>query len=75
MLGFGPTFGINGRFGSPGKTFSINFSKTNAKFCLNLHYNADNSYLFVNGKEILTFKAHNKNVNFSTQFYLGNKSN
>ena len=32
--------------------------------CLSLHYNADNSYLFVSGKEILTFKADNKNVNF-----------
>ena len=30
----GPTFGINGSFGSPGKKFSINFSKSNTKFCL-----------------------------------------
>ena len=26
-------------------------------FCLSLHYNGDNSYLFVNGKEIINFKA------------------
>ena len=32
------------------------------------HYNGENSYLFVNGKEILTFKANNRNVNFPTQF-------
>ena len=25
--------------------------------CLSLHYNADNSYLFVNGKEIFELKA------------------
>ena len=31
-----------------------------------LLYNADNSYLFVNGKEVFRFKANNKN---STQFY------
>ena len=38
---------------------------------MSLHYNADNSYLFVNGKEIFKFKADNKNVNFPTQFCLG----
>ena len=31
---------------------------------LSLQYNADNSYLFVNGGEIFKFKADNKNVNF-----------
>ena len=75
MLGEGPTFGINGSFGSPEKKFSINFSKANTTFCLNLHYNADNSYLFVNGKEIFKFKADNKIGNFPTQFCLGNISN
>ena len=39
-------------FGAPEKKFSINFTKSKIKFCLSLHYNADNSYLFVNGKEI-----------------------
>ena len=42
---------------------------------MSLHYNADNSYLFVNGKEIFKFKADNKNVNFPTQFCVGNISN
>ena len=46
----GNTFGINWRFGSSEKKVSIYFSKANKKFCLNLHYNADNSCLFVNGK-------------------------
>ena len=32
MLGESPTFGINGSFGSPEKTFSTNFSKANTKF-------------------------------------------
>ena len=36
---------------------SINFTKENAKFCLSLHYNGGNSYLFVNGTEIIKFKA------------------
>ena len=41
------------------KVFSINFSKTIRKFCLSSYYNADNSYLFVNGKEIINFNANN----------------
>ena len=43
--------------------------------CLRFHYLADNSYLFVNGKEIFKFKGENKNVNFPTQFCLGSISN
>ena len=53
------------------KVLSINFSKANTKFFLSLHYNADNSYLFVNGKEIFKFKANNENINFPHQFCLG----
>ena len=34
------------------KLYSINFTENNKKFCLSLHYNGDNSYLFVNGTEI-----------------------
>ena len=48
----GPAFGINGNFGSPEKKSSINFRKANTNIWLSLHYNADDSYLFVNGKEI-----------------------
>ena len=39
------------------KLYSINLTKTNTKFCLSLHYNGVNSYLFVNGTEIIKFKA------------------
>ena len=42
---------------------------------MSLHYNADNSYLFVNGKEIFKFKAHYKCFSFPTQFSLRNISN
>ena len=71
ILGLGPTYGINGKCGTAEKTFIINFTKSNTKFCLSLCYNADHSYLFVNGKEIIKFKAKNKNVDFPTQFCLG----
>ena len=37
--------------------YSINFTKNNTKFCLSVHYNGSNSYLFVNGKEIHKFKT------------------
>ena len=40
ILGEGPTYRINGSFGSPEKTYNINFTNANAKFCLSLHYNA-----------------------------------
>ena len=36
---------------------SINFTVTKKRFCLSLHYNGANSYLFVNGKEVIKFKA------------------
>ena len=70
ILGKGPTFGINDCFGSPEKKFSINFTKANTKFYLRLHYNAGNSYIFVNGKETIKINAENKNVNFPTGFCL-----
>ena len=73
MLSVGPTSGINGRFGSAEKKFSVEFNKAKKKFCLSLNYSHDNSYLFVNGQEI--FKAHDKTVNFQTQFCLGSISN
>ena len=32
------------------------------KVCLSLHYNGDNSYLFVNAKEIVKFKAKDSEI-------------
>ena len=48
FLGEGPTHEINGSIGAADKKYSINFSKAKTKFSLNLHYNGDNDYLFVN---------------------------
>ena len=66
VIGEGPTFDIIGSFGAVEEMFSISFSKAKTKFCFSLLYNDDDSYLFVNGKEICKFKADNKNVNFPT---------
>ena len=52
---------------------SINFTKTNTKFCLGLHYNGSNSYLFVNGKEIYKFKTKYSEI-VATSICLGNIS-
>ena len=37
--------------------YSQNFTQPSKKFILSLHYNGDDSYLFVNGKQELKFKA------------------
>ena len=49
------------------KKNDISFSKAKTKFCLSFHYSSDNSYLFVNGKEIYEFKTSNEIVNFPSQ--------
>ena len=72
ILGKGPTQGLEHRL-SAKKMYLINFTEQNKKFCLSLHYNGPNSYLFVNGKEIHKFKAkYSKNV--ATPLFLGNIS-
>ena len=53
--------------------YSINFTLTKKKFCLSLHYNRTNSYLFVNGTEIYKFKAKDSEI-FVDPTCLGNIS-
>ena len=57
------------------KMFSPNFSVENETFCLSLHYNSNDSYLFVNGKEVTKFKAkYPTNGLYQTQMCLRNIS-
>ena len=72
ILGKGPTQGLEHTL-SAAKMYSINFTEHNKKFCLSLHYNGANSYLFVNGKEIHKFKAKNSEI-VATRLCLGNIS-
>ena len=51
VLGKGPTQGLEHTLTAE-KMYSINFTVTKKKFCLSLHYNGANSYLFANGTEI-----------------------
>ena len=56
VLGKGPTQGLEHTLTAE-KNYSINFTVTNKKNCLSLHYNGANSYLFVNGTDIYKFKT------------------
>ena len=53
--------------------YLINFTEPSKKFCLSLHYNGANSYLFVNGKEIHKFRAKDSEI-VATALCLGNIS-
>ena len=53
--------------------YSINFTVTRKKFCLSLHYDGANSYLFVNGTETHKSKAKNLEI-VATALCLGNIS-
>ena len=62
VLGIGPTQGLEDTLTADTltKIYLVNFTVTKKKFCLSLHYNGVNSYLFVNGTEIYKFKAKEK---------------
>ena len=72
VLGKGPTQGLEHTLTAE-KMYSINFTEKNKKFCLSLHYNGANSYLFVNGTEIYKFKAKDSEI-VATPLCLGNIS-
>ena len=53
--------------------YSVNFTDQREKYCLSWHYNEANSYLFVNGTEIIKFKAKDSEI-VASLFCLGNLS-
>ena len=56
ILGKGPTQGL-GHTLSAEKMYLINLTEHDKRFCLRLHCNGANSYLFANDEEIYQFKA------------------
>ena len=72
VLGKGPTEGLEHTLTAE-KMYPINFTVTKKKFCLSLHYNGANSYLFVNGTEIYKFKAKDSEI-VASPLCLGNIS-
>ena len=73
IIGKGPTQGLGKHSLTAEKMYSINFTVTRKKFCLSLNYNGANSYLFVNGTEIIKFKARDSEI-VATPLCLGNIS-
>ena len=53
--------------------YSVNFTVTKKKFCLSLHYNGANRYLFVNGTEIIKLKVKDSKI-VASPLCLGNIS-
>ena len=72
VLGIGPAQGLEHTLAAE-KMYSINFTERNKKFCLSLHYNGANSYLFVNDTEIFRFKAKDSEI-VTAPLRLGNIS-
>ena len=73
ILGHGITQEVNNTTIYAEKMYSPNFSAENKIFCLSQHYNGDNSYLFVNGKEVTKFKAKKSEIK-ANQLTLGSIS-
>ena len=61
VLGKGPTQGLEHALTAE-KMYSINFTVTKKRFCLSLHYNGSNSFLFVNGTEIYKFNTKDSEI-------------
>ena len=55
------------------KNYYRNFTDTGKKFMLSLHYNGDDSYLFVNGRQELKFKCKTDQL-FKEKLCIGNLS-
>ena len=72
VLGRGPAQGLESSLTAE-KMYSINLTVTKKKFCVTLHYNGANSYLFVNGTEIVKFKAKDSEI-VASPLCLGNIS-
>ena len=73
ILAIGPMQGLGEYSLTAEKMYSINFTVTNVQFCMSLHYNGANSYLFVNGTEIYKFKAKDSEI-VASPLCLGNIS-
>ena len=54
----GPTQGLDDATLTVEAKYHINFTQSNRKFVLSLHYNRSNSFLFVNATKIYQFKAN-----------------
>ena len=70
VLGTRPTQGLTHTLTAE-RMYPIIFTKTKKRFCLSLHYNGANSYLFVNDKKIVKFQAKDSEI-VASPLVLGN---
>ena len=79
ILGKWETKGLDNTSLTAEAEYSINFSRSKRKFCLNFHYNGSNSFLFVNATKIF-WKAKDSEIkkyplclgNFQKTFFVDN---
>ena len=62
ILGKGETQRLDNTALAAEAEYSINFSRSQRKFCLRLHYNGSHSFLFANATKIYQFKAKNSEI-------------
>ena len=74
LMGEGLTQGNNDTTIYAEKKYWRNFTDPGKKFVLGLHYNGDDSYLFVNGRQELKFKAKTDQL-VKEKLCIGNLSN
>ena len=71
IFGKGPTLGLN-HTPKVEMQYSINFTRPGIKFCLSLHYNGSNSFLFVNATRIYQVKATDSKIKKNISFVFRN---
>ena len=62
ILGSGPTQGLDDTTLSAETQYSINFLRSNRRFCLSLHYNGGSSFLFANATKLYQFKPKDSEI-------------
>ena len=62
ILGKGPTQALDDTTLTAEGQYSINFSRSNRKFCLSWKYNGSNSFLFANAAKIHHLKAKDSEI-------------
>ena len=62
IIGQGPIQGLDDAKFTEEAIYPINFTQTNERFVLSLHYYGSNSFLFVNATKIYQFKAKNSKI-------------
>ena len=60
--GKGPTQGLDDTTLTAEVQYSINFSRSNRKLCLNLHYNRSNNFLVLNAANIYQLKTKDSQI-------------